>query len=1039
MRTPEFFAFRTVLVLALLAAGATNLRAQSTSTLQGTVTDAQGGVVPGVTVLVRNQQTGVERTLVTDASGRYLAAALPPGRYRIEARLQGFQEVGNEVDLEVASTMTVNFRLSVGQVAEQVTVTGSSPVIETTTTSVGQVISQRTVQEIPLNGRHFVDLGTLIPGSVTPPQSGFLTAPLRGQGSFAFNTAGNREDTVNFMINGINLNDQVQNQITFQPSINTVSEFKVDNSTFGAEYGRNSGAIVNIATRSGTNELHGEAFEFFRNDALDARNYFNVPPAPKSSFDRNQFGASVGGPIVKNRTFFFGSYEGTRQRQGIDINTPVLRDDERAAVTDPVSRNLLPLIPTANTVGAAGEGRFVGSATAPVDIDQGTGDVHHSLGSQDNLHGYYAFQRDERGEPTLQYAAGTAIPGFGDTRQSNRQIGTLNESHIFSNNLVNEARFGFNRIHITFTPNAQLNPVDYGIQVGVDQSIGLPLIQVQGLGLQFGGPNNFPQGRTDTTFVLSDSASYLRGAHSIKFGGEWRRFSNSNFTSDTGLFQFPNLNGFQTGVGNQFTITLGDRPSDIVQQALGLFAQDAFRLSPKVTIEAGVRYDLNLAPTEAQDRFVLFDASTASLVQVGSSAGPDQVYPNSHNVAPRLGVIWSPTGSGRTVVRAAYAIAVDQPVTNAVTVLASNPPLATPLTFTGNIRLSNAAATATAAGLAPLSITPDFNGGRMQTYNVNVERQIGSTLGLMLGYFGSQGDRLRIARNLNQLINNGTARPFPTLSASSPILPGSQLTNIIETTSLGESHYNGMWVSANQRPLRGLQFNASYTLSKSVDFNSLSSGVPAPGFVEQNSFDLGDSEGPSDYDVRHRFVISAIYDLPFTGNAFKEGWEIGLIVQAQSGNPFNIVSNIGTFTGTTNTLRPDLIGDPRIIGDPTKWFDNTVCDPRIAGSCGPSSVFAVPVSPSGVFHFGNLGRNALIGPGFSNVDLSVIKNLRMGGTTRLQFRMEAFNLFNRANFGQPNRIAVVGGTAFGVISNTRFPTGDSGSARQIQFAIKALF
>src|SRR5262249_49844822 len=210
-------------------------------------------------------------------------------------------------------------------------------VIESTTISVGQVIDQRTVQEIPLNGRHFVDLGLLIPGSVAPQQNGFLTAPLRGQGSFAFNTAGNREDTVNFMINGINLNDMVQNQITFQPSINTVSEFKVDNSTFSAEYGRNSGAIVNIATRSGTNDLHGEGFEFYRNDKFDARNFFNQPPARKSPFKRNQFGLNLGGPIAKNKTFFFASYEGLRQRQGVDINSGVLRDDQRAAVTDPIS------------------------------------------------------------------------------------------------------------------------------------------------------------------------------------------------------------------------------------------------------------------------------------------------------------------------------------------------------------------------------------------------------------------------------------------------------------------------------------------------------------------------------------------------------------------------------------------------------------------------------------------------------------------------------------------------------------------------------
>ena len=238
----------------------------------------------------------------------------------------------------MGSTVTADFQLTVGKVAEEVHVTGASPIVESTTISVGAVIDQRTVQEVPLNGRHFVDLGLLIPGSVTPPQNGFLTAPLRGQGSFAFNTAGNREDTVNFMVNGINLNDMAQNQITFQPSINTVSEFKVDNQTFSAEYGRNSGAIVNIATRSGTNAFHGEAFEFFRNDVLDARNFFNQEPARKSPFKRNQFGVSMGGPIVLNRTFFFASYEGLRQRQGLDINSGVLTDAERAAVTDPVSR-----------------------------------------------------------------------------------------------------------------------------------------------------------------------------------------------------------------------------------------------------------------------------------------------------------------------------------------------------------------------------------------------------------------------------------------------------------------------------------------------------------------------------------------------------------------------------------------------------------------------------------------------------------------------------------------------------------------------------
>lgn len=457
-------------VLFLVPAAA---RAQSTSTLQGTVTDAQGAVMPGVTITIRNDQTGTQRVVVTDSAGSYQAAALQPGRYTVTAHLEGFRDQVEPVELAVAQTVSVQIKLSVGGIAEKVDVSAAAPVIETTTTSVGTVISQRTVQEIPLNGRHFVDLGLLIPGSVTPPQNGFLTAPLRGQGSFAINTAGNREDTVNFMINGVNLNDMVQNQITFQPSINTVSEFKVDNSTFSAEYGRNSGAIVNIATRSGTNSLHGELFEFYRNDKLDSRNFFNTPPARQSPFNRNQFGGNVGGPIARNKVFFFGSYEGLRQRQGIDINSGVLSDAQRAAVTDPVSLQLLQFIPQSNTVDANGAPKFVGSATAPVNIDQGTGDVNYSSGQNDILHWYYAWQRDQRGEPTLQ---GDTVPGFGDTRHSHRQIMTLNESHVFGPALVNEARFGFNRINITFDPNAVLNPSTFGINDGITTALALPQI-----------------------------------------------------------------------------------------------------------------------------------------------------------------------------------------------------------------------------------------------------------------------------------------------------------------------------------------------------------------------------------------------------------------------------------------------------------------------------------------------------------------------------------------------------------------------------------
>jgi Carboxypeptidase regulatory-like domain/TonB dependent receptor-like, beta-barrel len=1020
-----------VLAMVFSLVGTSALLAQSTALLRGAITDEQGSIVPGAMVAVRNEATGEERATASDKVGAYLVASLPPGVYRIEVKAQGFKaRVIKELRLEVAQTTIQDVRLAVGDLSEEIAILAEAPVIASSTTSVGQVISERTVQEIPLNGRHFVDLGLLIPGSVAPQQNGFLTAPLRGQGSFAFNTAGNREDTVNFMINGVNLNDQVQNQITFQPSINTVSEFKVDNSTLSAEYGRSSGAVVNIATRSGSNKLRGEAFEFFRHQSLDARNFFNTDSQKQSPFKRNQFGANLGGPIVKNQTFFFLTYEGLRQRQALDFNSGVLSEAQRAGVTDPVAKSLLALIPSPNTTTSTGAARFLGTGSADVNIDQWTGDLSHQLGQSDRLHAYYAFQKDQRVEPNLQ---GNTIPGFGDTRSSHRQIGTLNYTHMFGSSLVNEARLGFNRINITFAPNVTDNPQDLGINNGITTAVVLPQITIQGPGLNFGGPANFPQGRTDTTLVVSDTLSYQRGRHALKFGGEYRSFHNINFQTNGGTFVYPSVADFQKGRGTQFTVTLGDIDSDVTQKAVGFFVQDNFKMKSNLTLELGFRYDLVASPTEADNRFVYFDPATVSLQRVGQGTR-DKIYDNKGNYEPRVGIVWDPFNDGRTSVRAAYALLSDQPVTNVVTPTAGNPPLVTPLSFTGaagSIRLDNALSVAQAAGLAPQSVDGAFQNPRIQTWNLNVQREIFKNLGLLVGYFGSKGDHLRISRNVNQFVSG--VRPYPRLSASSPILPGSLVGNITEITSLGYSRYNALWVSLNQRMSHGLQFNASYTLSSSKDTNSLNS----QGVVVQNSFDIASDYAASDYDARHRYVLSALWELPFKGNRLVEGWQVSVITQGQSGNPINVLTNIANLTGNAN-VRPDLVGTIDVLGKPDQWYSTAVCDPRIAGSCTSASVFALPVSATGALHFGNLPRNAIIGPTFFNTDLSLVKKTKVGGAT-LEFRAEAFNVFNHPNFGQPGRIATVGSTSFGIITGTRFPTGDSGVARQIQFALKVLF
>jgi len=355
-------------------------------------------------------------------------------------------------------------------------------------------------------------------------------------------------------------------------------------------------------------------------------------------------------------------------------------------------------------------------------------------------------------------------------------------------------------------------------------------------------------------------------------------------------------------------------------------------------------------------------------------------------------------------------VLTDQPMTSVVLSTATNPPLAIPLTFTGTIRLDNALDLSGAAGLAPQSIDHDFDNAYLQSWNLNVQRELSHNLVLMAGYFGSKGTHLIIRRNLNQPING--VRPYTNLSTTSPILPGTALGNITQVESAGNSSYNAMWLTATQRLSRSLQFNASYTWSKSLDYNSFSSG----GIVGQNSYDLRGDRGLSDFDARHRFVMSALYDLPFRGNQFIEGWQLSLIVQSQSGNPINIVTSNSAVNGLTGTLRPDVTGPVAALGKVEGWFDTSVFTP--------------------VARFGSLGRNVLIGPTFNNTDFSISKNTRLSENFRLQFRAEFFDIFNHANFGQPGNI--VGSPAFGRITNTRFPTGESGSSRQIQFAIKLI-
>jgi hypothetical protein len=997
---------RALEVAVLLALVCTPAGAQTMAALRGRALDASGAVITGATITVQDQSTGFVRAVATDSQGRYHVEAIPVGTYDVIAGATGFRtEIVEQLTFEVGRTVVRDFRLVLGTASETVVVRADVPLVDRASSTVGHVVTEQAVQGIPLNGRHFTDLGLLVAGSVAPSQTGFSSRPIRGIGALAINTAGNREEAVGFLVNGVTSNNLTFGSLIFEPPLASILEFKVDNSTFAPEYGHVSGAIVNIVTRSGTDQFRGEAFEFFRNDALDARNFFEFTTEDPNPFERNQFGGSAGGPIWRGRTFFYASYEGFRQEQGVDLNSLVLSDEQRASATDPAVQKLMPLIPRANFFDADGTPRFIGSAPAIVNRDRWTADVQHIIGKNDRFHGFYGSSQAEALEPGSQ---GNSIPGFGQLSRPFTSQLTITETHIFGSTLLNEARFGRSRLRGGTYPATQLNPVNFGIVDGVTHSIGLPQIIVAG-GLNFGGPGTLPQGRFDTSYVFADTITRVSGRHSLKLGGEYRHFINDNFVEGTGIFNFPNVAAFLAGRANAFTITLGERRSVIDQRAMALFAQDRITVRHDLTLELGMRYEWHVTPTEREDRFVVFDAASGSLLRVGVDV--DRIYrQNNRNVEPRVGVAWDASGDGRTVVRAAYARAVDQPGTTAVRDTASNPPFGVPLTASGSIPFNGAIDTARPAGLAPATTDPEFRNASLQSWDVNVQRQLARDMAATVGYMGSRGSNLRISRNLNQPIDG--ARPFPVVSASSPILPGVPLGNITQVESSGFSTYHGAWAAITKRLSGGLQFDASYTWSKSLDTNSLNSS----GFAVQDSYDIPNQYGLSDFDARHRFVLTAMYALPFTGHVLARGWHVATIVQSQSGNPVNIVTSNSSLNGLPNTVRPDATGPIEIVGSVNQWFD-------------PSRFVAVD-------RFGTLGRNVVIGPAFHNTDLSLIRRDRLG-RLGLEFRVDVFDVFNHPNFGPPGN--VVGSATFGKISRTRLPTGEAGSSRQIQLVARLSF
>jgi len=994
------------------------LAAQNAS-LAGTVKDQQGGVIPDAAVTLTSADTGVSQAITSDSSGNFEFPTVRPATYSVKVTQKGFQTYTQTgIILAVDERRRLEITMQLGDTTSVVSVEALTSTVSTESSTLGSVVENKKIVEIPLNGRFFLDLALLQTGTVVPSTNNrtFLAAP-SGIGISGINASGTREDSTNYVVDGQNLSDMVQNQITFQPNIDMIQEFKVQTNAFSAEYGRNAGIVINGVSKSGTNGVHGTAYEFVRNDHFDAKNFFD-PPGKIAPFKRNIFGYSIGGPIIKNKTFFFHSYEGRRGREVATINTVVPTPAQRAAVTNPVIAKLLALVPSAND--ATGT-HFVGSAARQRTLNQETGRIDHNFNEKNFLFGSFIINRDERTEPTLQ---SNNLPGFGDTRPAKRYLISLGYIHVFSSSLTNDFHAGLNRVRIDFIQAFSGSPADFGMST---PSSVMPEIETGSANSGnpwFGGINGFPQGRGDTTFQYSDTVAWIRGRHSIKFGAEFRRFRNNNFNGGTGGFiLFPSLAAFLSASPSQSVETSLPVTPALRVNALGTFVQDDFKVTPHFTLNLGLRWEYNGVPSEIHNRLGVFDFTNHALVQIGTNGIDEPYHQQFTNFGPRVGFAWDPFGKGKTVIRSGAGFYYDQPVTNIVTPLGSNPPFSQSVNITQNINLAAPFNSPPGVGSALQLVDPNFKSGRILSYNFNVQQEAFGTV-FQIAYVGSQGRHLRLSGDFNQGI--GGKRPISSITslnaAGQPVAAAGGSMTIQESVS--NSNYNGLWLSAEKRFAKGLTFNVSYTFSKSIDNNSVGSSNPQI----QNFYDIRSERALSDFDARQRFVLSGIYQLPLKWDhsgftrRLVEGWSVSPIVNLQSGNPFSPIVPTADPNSLETFDRPNVIaGQPLTLPDPTpnQWLNK--------------AAFALP--PAG--RFGNAGRNILTAPGFEDIDFAVSKLTAIKERFSLQLRGEAFNLFNHPNFAQPSNNFVAGN--FGQILATRTARGDLGSSRQLQLGIKLIF
>jgi hypothetical protein len=1089
------FVYLTVLAMALLAVNLMPAFAQvAGGTLSGTITDPSGAEIPNAQVVIKDVATGVERTVTTNKDGFYIATNLLPAGYQVTISASGFNtEVKTGIKINVGTQQEFNLALQVGTVTHRIEVTAEAPAVQLASSEISATVQATTVRELPLNGRSWTDLAALQPGVDTiQTQPSFSTGADRGNRGFGqqLTISGARPQQNNYRLDGVSLNDYANGApgsvLGGSLGVDAIQEFSVLTSNYSAEYGKTSGGVINAITRSGTGSFHGSAYEFLRNSALDARNFFDGPQIP--SFKRNQFGGSIGGPIIPQRTFFFADYEGIRQSKGItavttvpslDARNGMIHDADGNPITvaiDPGAQQFLAFyhLPNGPVTDNPDIAQYRFSGQQVVNENFFTTRLDHKFSEKDSASGTYLYDK-------TPYTSPDGVNDVLLTTKSSRQIAALEETHIFKPTFANSVRFGYNYEVVDNNQGASaLVPEAADTALGTFPGRTAPQVFIGSVTPFLGGVGGESAYFYHwNTFQLYDDAFINKGTHTIKFGFAVERMQLGirALSDPNGIFRFKNLQAFYQNQPSTFKGGIASTlsPRNLRQTLVAGYIQDDWRWKPNLTLNLGLRYEMTTVPTETAGKLAVLRNLSDADPHLGD---PFFDNPTKRNFEPRVGFAWDPFRNGKMAVRGGFGMFDVLPLPYQFTLLTT---LAAPffqytsINNPGDGSFFNTLPPLPSNKLRATYIDPRPKRDYVMQYNLNLQYQLTPSLTSLVAYVGSRGIHQPFRVDDADIV-------IPSLTSAGYVFPKSEdsPSRINENYGSvrgmfyeGQSYYNALEAQLAKRMSHGFQVQGTYTWSRSVDTSSATVAGDAFGnsiASLQFFFDPKLSRGLSDFNVSHTLVINGLWEIPspksVTGPArfLTEGWQLGLIFTASTGVPFT--PTFGTGDDPAGSLSSDDWAFPNRLGGSGC---HTLTNPGNSNNYIKTQCFQVPVAPDQAFFDancdpapptldsplapgdlrcfnlrGNAGRNILIGPGTREVDFSVFKNnyiRKISENFNIQFRAEMFNVLNHANFAPPvtpdnSDIFLSSGEPTGVAG---LLTRTSTTAREIQFALKIIF